>query len=132
MAAAPEASEGLGTRCPVCGQPGLLEFYDPRGVALCPRCGHLLRRFQGRLASLYGATDGIALATAFLDDLGADSLDLVELVMELEEEFGVRISEEEAAQIKTVGDAIDCIEWHLRGEAAEPAAAANGGRERGS
>ena len=69
MAAAPEASEGLGPRCPVCGQPGLLEFYDPRGVALCPRCGHLLRWFQGRLASLHGATDGIALATAFLDDL---------------------------------------------------------------
>jgi acyl carrier protein len=78
---------------------------------------------------LHGATDGVALATAFLDDLGADSLDLVELVMELEEEFDVRIPDEEAALIKTVADAIQCIMRHRRGEAAEPAAAVDGGRD---
>jgi acyl carrier protein len=49
-----------------------------------------------------------------LDELGADSLDLVELIMELEEEFGVQIPDEEAARIKTVADAIRCIERHLR------------------
>jgi acyl carrier protein len=114
MAASPEASEGQGPRCPVCGQPGLLEVCDPRGVALCSRCGHLFRRFQGRLASVYGATNGVALATAFLEDLGADSLDLVELLMELEEEFSVQAPDELAAQIKTVADALRYIERHLR------------------
>lgn len=47
---------------------------------------------------------------SFIDDLGADSLDIVELVMALEEEFGVSIPDEEAEKIKTVGDAIAFIE----------------------
>ena len=46
----------------------------------------------------------------FIDDLGADSLDIVELVMALEEEFGISIPDEEAENIKTVGDAIAFIE----------------------
>jgi acyl carrier protein len=48
----------------------------------------------------------------FVDDLNADSLDLVELIMSLEEEFGIDISDEEAEKIKTVGDAIDYIKEH--------------------
>lgn len=44
-------------------------------------------------------------ATKFQEDLGADSLDLVELIMELEEEFGIQIPQEEAEKIKTVGEA---------------------------
>jgi len=47
---------------------------------------------------------------SFIDDLGADSLDIVELVMALEEEFGISIPDEEAENIKTVGDAIAYIE----------------------
>jgi len=47
--------------------------------------------------------------SAFVDDLGADSLDIVELVMALEEEFGVSIPDEQAEKIKTVGDAVDFI-----------------------
>jgi acyl carrier protein len=47
--------------------------------------------------------------SSFIDDLGADSLDTVELVMALEEEFGVDISDEDADGIKTVGAAIDYI-----------------------
>lgn len=43
---------------------------------------------------------------SFIDDLGADSLDIVELVMALEEEFGISIPDEQAENIKTVGDAI--------------------------
>ena len=46
---------------------------------------------------------------AFVDDLGADSLDIVELVMALEEEFGVSIPDESAEKIKSVGDAVDFI-----------------------
>jgi acyl carrier protein len=53
--------------------------------------------------------DDIAEEAAFVDDLGADSLDIVELVMALEEEFGVSIPDEQAEKIKTVGDAVDFI-----------------------
>jgi acyl carrier protein len=44
-----------------------------------------------------------------VDDLGADSLDIVELVMALEEEFGVSIPDEQAEKIKSVGDAVDFV-----------------------
>lgn len=47
---------------------------------------------------------------SFVDDLGADSLDTVELVMALEEEFGIEIPDEDAEKIQTVGDAIKYIE----------------------
>lgn len=47
---------------------------------------------------------------SFVDDLGADSLDIVELVMALEESFGVSIPDEDAENIKTVGDAVAFIE----------------------
>jgi acyl carrier protein len=47
--------------------------------------------------------------SAFVDDLGADSLDIVELVMALEEEFGTSIPDEEAENIRTVGNAVDYI-----------------------
>jgi acyl carrier protein len=47
--------------------------------------------------------------TRFREDLDADSLDLYELVMELEDRYGIRVSEEEAAQIATVGDAVDFV-----------------------
>lgn len=48
--------------------------------------------------------------TSFQEDIGADSLDIVELVMELEEEFDITIPDEQAEKIKTVGEAIDYIE----------------------
>ena len=48
-------------------------------------------------------------ATRFKEDLDADSLDLYELVMELEDSYGISVSEEEAARIRTVGDAVDFV-----------------------
>jgi acyl carrier protein len=53
--------------------------------------------------------DKITAQSAFVEDLGADSLDTVELVMALEEEFDMEIPDEAAEKIKTVGDAIDYI-----------------------
>ena len=47
--------------------------------------------------------------TTFQEDLGADSLDVVELVMELEDTFGIQISDEDAEQIVTIGDAVNYI-----------------------
>lgn len=51
----------------------------------------------------------ITLEARFQEDLEADSLDLVELVMTMEETYGIKITDEEAAELKTVGDAVDFI-----------------------
>ncbi len=48
----------------------------------------------------------------FIEDLGADSLDIVELVMALEEEFGIDIPDEDADKLKTVGDAMNYLQQH--------------------
>jgi acyl carrier protein len=58
--------------------------------------------------------DQITREASFIDDLGADSLDTVELVMALEEEFGIEIPDEEAEKITKVGEAIDYIEAHAK------------------
>jgi acyl carrier protein len=50
----------------------------------------------------------------FIDDLGADSLDIVELVMALEDEYSIEIPDEDAEKIETVGDAIRYIEEHIK------------------
>ena len=58
--------------------------------------------------------DEIKPESNFIDDLGADSLDIVELVMAMEEEFEVEIPDDEAENIKTVGDAINYINSHKK------------------
>ncbi|MGE5247711.1 MAG: acyl carrier protein [Verrucomicrobiota bacterium] len=52
--------------------------------------------------------------SSFIDDLGADSLDIVELVMKMEEEFSIEIPDEEAEKIKTVNDVIQYIAAHKK------------------
>ena len=56
--------------------------------------------------------DKITADASFVDDLGADSLDTVELIMQLEEEFGMEIPDEEAEKLTTVGSAVDYIDSH--------------------
>jgi acyl carrier protein len=58
--------------------------------------------------------DQVTKDTSFINDLGADSLDTVELVMELEEEFDITIPDEKAEEIQTVGQAVSYIEEHLK------------------
>jgi acyl carrier protein len=70
----------------------------------------VMAKVRGHLATeLEVAEQEIAEETRFREDLDADSLDLYELVMELEDTYGIKVSEEEAAQINTVGDAVDFV-----------------------
>tara|TARA_B100000683_G_scaffold277638_1_gene337602 strand:+ start:8616 stop:8903 length:288 start_codon:yes stop_codon:yes gene_type:complete len=73
----------------------------------------LLEKVKGIIVEQLGVDESEVTPEAhFIDDLGADSLDTVELVMALEEEFGVEISDEDAEKIQTVGDVIKYIEEH--------------------
>ena len=58
----------------------------------------------------------VTMDASFTDDLGADSLDIVELVMAFEEEFGIEIPDEEAEKISTVRDAVEYIDEHAVAE----------------
>jgi acyl carrier protein len=65
---------------------------------------------------LYAALDEaeVTANASFIDDLGADSLDVVELVMAFEEEFDIEIPDEDAEKIRTVQEAIDYISKHVQ------------------
>ncbi|MEZ4500359.1 MAG: acyl carrier protein [Thermomicrobiales bacterium] len=70
-------------------------------------------KVQGIVAERLGIDeDKITLESEFVSDLNADSLDLVEVIMALEQEFGTEIKDEDAEQIRTVGDAVRFIEDH--------------------
>lgn len=71
----------------------------------------------GKAKALIAETLGVGLdeveaSASFIDDLGADSLDIVELVMAIEKEFNIEIPDEDAEKIATVQDAIDYISDH--------------------
>ena len=69
-----------------------------------------LERVRGILVEQLGVDeDQVIEAASFQGDLDADSLDLVELIMELEDQFGVKISDEDAQKIETVGQAVDYV-----------------------
>ena len=71
-------------------------------------------RIKKIIVEQLGVDEAEVVPTAsFVEDLNADSLDLVELIMSLEEEFGLEISDEDAEKIVTVQDAIDYINEHV-------------------
>ena len=70
-------------------------------------------RLKKMIAEQLGVDEAQVVPSAsFADDLNADSLDLVELIMSIEEEFGVEIPDEDAEQIATVGDALTYLNEH--------------------
>lgn len=75
-----------------------------------------LEQVKGIIVDLLGVEPGqVTLEARFREDLEADSLDLVELIMAFEEEFDGEISDEEAQQIKTVGQVVTYIDERMRG-----------------
>ncbi|CDF57913.1 acyl carrier protein [Thermobrachium celere] len=70
----------------------------------------IFERVKERISEVLGIDpEDITMESSFIDDLGADSLDVVELIMALEDEFDLEIPDEEAEKIQTVGDVVEYI-----------------------
>ena len=73
-----------------------------------------LEKLQGIIAEVLNVSeDDITTSTTFVDDLGADSLDIFEIIAAIEEQFDIEIPQEEAEKIVTVGDAVEQIKGAL-------------------
>ena len=74
----------------------------------------IFERVKSIIIEQLGTADtAVTMEASFIDDLGADSLDIVELIMTLEEEFDTEIPDGDAEKIVTVGDVVDYIKEHL-------------------
>ena len=74
----------------------------------------IFEKVKGIIIEQLGVTDtSVTMEASFIDDLGADSLDIVELIMALEEEFDTEIPDSDAEKVVTVGDVVDYIKDHV-------------------
>ena len=74
----------------------------------------IFEKVKGIIVEQLGVADtAVAMEASFIDDLGADSLDIVELIMALEEEFDTEIPDADAEKVVTVGDVVDYIKDHV-------------------
>ena len=74
----------------------------------------IFEKVKGIIVEQLGVTEtSVTTEASFIDDLGADSLDIVELIMALEEEFDTEIPAEDAEKVVTVGDVVDYIKDHV-------------------
>lgn len=74
----------------------------------------VFEKVKGIIIEQLGVTEtSVSLEASFIDDLGADSLDIVELVMALEEEFDIEIPDADAEKVVTVGDVVDYIKENV-------------------
>src|SRR5688572_25145055 len=101
--------EGDPHRCAICGRVVVMETEEPLGDSVCPRCGALFLPFQKTFSQQLGIDRRRITPETALTELGNDSLDTVELVMELEEELDVSIPDIEAENIQTIADLIRAI-----------------------
>ncbi len=75
----------------------------------------ILEKVKGIIVEQLGvAENSVTMEASFIDDLGADSLDIVELVMALEEEFDIEIPDADAEKVVTVGDVVDYIKENVK------------------
>ena len=75
----------------------------------------ILERVKGIIVEQLGVTDtAVTMEASFIDDLGADSLDIVELIMAIEEEFDIEIPDSDAEKVVTVGDVVDYIKENVQ------------------
>ena len=75
----------------------------------------VFERVKKIIVEQLGATEAsVTMEASFIDDLGADSLDIVELVMALEEEFDIEIPDSDAEKVVTVGDVVDYIKENVK------------------
>ena len=74
----------------------------------------VLEKVKGIIVEQLGVAEtAVTMEASFIDDLGADSLDIVELIMALEEEFDIEIPDADAEKVVSVGDVVDYIKDHL-------------------
>lgn len=74
----------------------------------------IFEKVKGIIVEQLGVTENtVTMEASFIDDLGADSLDIVELIMALEEEFDTEIPDSDAEKVVTVGDVVDYIKDHV-------------------
>ncbi len=85
-----------------------------RGGVLRMNAEEVFEKIKGIIVEQLGVAEtAVTMEASFIDDLGADSLDIVELIMALEEEFDMEIPDNDAEKVVTVGDVVDYIKDHV-------------------